>query len=440
MYSEEMRKMSNLSQDEINRLLHGDGGGDTASDSVSADIMPDVAAQLQPGEEMESHSRAMPESDTTVLAQEELEKMYREDNLKHLTPDQVDALGEIGNICIGTSATTLNTLLGHRVMITTPVVEVYQAQDVLKAYTCPFLVVSVEFVEGVLGKNLLVLREYDAAVITDLLMGGEGNVDEANVEINELHLSAMSEIMNQMIGSAATAMSKMLGTTVNISPPKSASVDIGGEVGSFLEESDYVIKISFNMEIEGLLQTKLIQVMPLAMGKMLVNVLMGTEDSAAPAQTPAPAAAPAPAPQARPQAAAAPAAPPTRQPAPPPPRQQPAAQHQQPVDVKSVSYEAFGEPGELESWGYSGDWELVNDIPLSVTVELGKTKKNISQVLEFGNGSIIVLDKYAGDTVDVIVNGKRIAKGEVVVIDDNYGVRITEIFKNEKNASVQRKA
>lgn len=244
--------------------------------------------------------------------------------------------------------------------------------------------------------------------------------------------------MNQMIGSAATAMSKMLGKTVNISPPKSASVDIGEEVGSFLEESEYVVKISFNMEIEGLLQTKLLQVMPLEMGKTLVGVLMG-DVKPEPEPEPAAAAAPQPAPAA-PQA---PAAPTTRQSA-PAPRQQaaasrPAAPAAQPVNVQSVAYESFEELPDPECWGDPGDWELINDIPLNVTVELGKTSKSISQVLEFGNGSIIVLDKFAGDTVDVIVNGKRIAKGEVVVIDDNYGVRITEIFKNEKNASVRRK-
>jgi len=413
--------MSNLSQDEINRLLQGAGGGDG---SEQADAAPQTQTDDAP-----TFGGAMPGEDTTIETQEELEKKYREDNLVHLTSDQIDALGEIGNICIGTSATTLNTLLGHRVMITTPVVEIYRAENVLKAYQCPFLVVSVEFVEGVFGKNLLVLRDYDAAVITDLLMGGTGAVDKDNIEISELQLSAMSEIMNQMIGSAATAMSKMLGKAVNISPPTSASVDVGSEVGNFLEESDYVIKISFNMEIEGLLQTKLLQVMPLEMGKTMVDVLMGdVEPKAEPEQVPVP------------QKTAAPEsqAVPTRKTS-PQPRQQPAPQ-QQSVNVQSVAYEAFDEPSELESWGDPGDWELINDIPLNVTVELGKTKKNISQILELGNGSIIVLDKYAGETVDIIVNGKRIAKGEVVVIDDNYGVRITEIFKNEKNASVRKKA
>jgi flagellar motor switch protein FliN/FliY len=428
--------MSNLSQDEINRLLQGNAGGETSS-PASADIMPEIAAQMNPDENA-NYGKAMPDMDAAVETQEALEAQYREDRLEHLTTDQIDALGEIGNICIGTSATTLNTLLGHRVMITTPEVEIYRSENVLKAYRCPFLVVSVEFVEGVLGKNLLVLRDYDAAVITDLLMGGTGTVDKDNLEITELHLSAMSEIMNQMIGSAATAMSKMLGKTVNISPPKSASVDIGEEVGSFLEESEYVVKISFNMEIEGLLQTKLLQVMPLEMGKTLVGVLMG-DVKPEPEPEPAAAAAPQPAPAA-PQA---PAAPTTRQSA-PAPRQQaaasrPAAPAAQPVNVQSVAYESFEELPDPECWGDPGDWELINDIPLNVTVELGKTSKSISQVLEFGNGSIIVLDKFAGDTVDVIVNGKRIAKGEVVVIDDNYGVRITEIFKNEKNASVRRK-
>ena len=78
---------------------------------------------------------------------------------------------------------------------------------------------------------------------------------------------------------------------------------------------------------------------------------------------------------------------------------------------------------------------LILDVPLQVTVELGRTKKSIKDILELSNGSIVELDKLAGEPVDIHVNGKLLAKGEVVVIDENFGVRITDIVSPEERAA-----
>jgi flagellar motor switch protein FliN/FliY len=294
---------------------------------------------------------------------------------------------------------------------------------VLASFKWPFLAISVEFTEGMFGKNLLIIKDYDAAVITDLLMGGEGHVDRNKIVLNEIHLSAMSEVMNQMIGSAATAMADMMNREVNIAPPEVQQAQPQEDVSGFLDGAPLVIKISFDMEIEGLLKSKLMQIMPVEMAQMMIQKLMPAE--------PEP---PKKAPAARPSAPAGDApsynAPSSGAPAPRPQQAPPHAEPKRVQPVKPAAYQSFDEPfiasqGEISNINY----DLINDIPLQVTVELGKAKKSLSEVLNFGIGSIIVLDKLAGELVDVIVNGKRIAKGEVVVIDDNYGVRITEIIR-----------
>ncbi len=390
-----------------------------------------------------------------------------------ITDTEKDTLGEVGNICMGTAATTMYTLLGHRVDITTPRVSVYRPEDLLREYAAPYIAVEVQYTEGVLGNNLLLLREYDAAVITDLMMGGDGKV-EMPIELSELHLSAISEVMNQMVGSSATSLSEMLHSVVNISPPTAQLVDLAATPHiDTLDNIDVIIKISFQMEIEGLLNSELMQIMPLSFGKQLVQRLIEgpTDDSpplipppAPPPPPPAPApvsAPPPPPPPAMDFGAAAPeygapagygaptgyGAPAGGMPpgygAPPPgygyPQQPPPGGMPPPgygyappppsVNVQPVQYQQFDYPASPPGGQNIG---LIIDVPLQVTVELGKAKKSIKEVLEFGVGSIIVLDKLAGDMVDVMVNGKLIAKGEVVVIDENYGVRINEIISPDK--------
>ena len=349
---------------------------------------------------------------------EQIEQKLEENIRDYFSDTEIDALGEISNICMGTSATTMHALLGRRVNITTPRVALFKAKNVLKSFKWPFMAIKVEFTTGVIGKNLLVLRDYDAALITDLLMGGEGKIDREGVVLNEIHISAISEVMNQMIGSAATAMANMISSDVNISPPvvQQATKDVSPS--SFLDVHDeaLVVKISFDMEIEGLLKSKLMQVMSLDMAKSIINTLMPVEEpedgSAEPVKSPPP---------------------PPRAPAPAPaaPRQtQTAGSQPKPVKaVKPMTYQSFDENEEEKEQDGQVDIDVINDIPLQVTIELGRTRKTMSEVLNFGVGSLIVLEKMAGELVDVIVNGKRIAKGEVVVIDDNYGVRITEIIR-----------
>lgn len=380
--------MSDLTQEEIDALISG--------------TRTAVTQEITEEEEKEA------------LAFEEADAAAREDITAYFTPEQIDALGEIGNICMGTSATTMYSLLGRRVNITTPSVGLYKAENVLSAYKWPFLAISVEFTEGMFGKNLLIIKDLDAAIITDLLMGGEGVVEKNKIVLNEIHLSAMSEVMNQMIGSAATAMSNMMKHEVNISPPEVQRATAEDDVSNLLDHAPLVIKISFDMEIEGLLKSKLMQIMTIDMAKSMIDKLMAPESAE-------------PAPQKKEQTEAAPSqAPKAQKPAAAPPQEPKRVQQ-----VKPAIYESFDEPSTAASGDISHiNYDLINDIPLQVTVELGKTKKNLNEVLNFGIGSIVVLDKLAGELVDVIVNGKRIAKGEVVVIDDNYGVRITEIIKN----------
>lgn len=423
--------MNNLSQAEIDALLRGETVSDDGpkhEETGELDISQ-FAAETGPSSTPET-----PEGrDVSGTDFGELDDMLvsLDKSGQYLTPGERDVLGEIGNICMGTAATTMYTILGHRVTITTPEVRVYSSEEVLAVYKSPFVAVQVEYTEGVEGKNLLILKEYDAALITDLLMGGEGKVEEEHIELNEIHLSAISEIMNQMIGSSATSLSSLLGMPVNITPPETVWVEKNSDVSDLLDGSHLVIKISFDMIIEGVLKSKLMQLMSVESGKKMAKLLMDTHNKVQPA----------PVPEMRQQTAAVSPQPPVPVPQPVPVgTPQPTVQGQpfaQPsreeasrrVDVKPLHYDSFDEPGggREASRVQTDALERIGDIPLQVAVELGRTKKSINEVMEMGVGSVIVLDKLAGELVEVIVNGKQIARGEVVVIDENYGVRITDI-------------
>jgi flagellar motor switch protein FliN/FliY len=418
----------NLSQDEINAMLAGQLSDkqeteDSAAAADAFDASSEFAGYLDP------------DAYNNIYAGETVSP----DNYR-LTPYEEDTLGEVGNMCMGAVATTMYTLLDRRVSITTPRVSVHTTKEVLAEYEVPFVIVEVHYTEGIEGKNLLLLKEPDAALITDLLMGGDGHIEEP-VELNELHMSAISEIMNQMIGASATALSKLIHSAVNISPPKSDRVNIDADVSGMLDYTQVIVKVSFDMEIEGLLKSQLIQLMPFELARELARKLMEvytdeeTEESyAAPKSAPQPAPAPKPAPSYT--------APPSLAQAPPPayPAQHPDPAHMaaysrpEPaapvpgslVDVRPMHFDSF-DGDRTAPTGQKG-MDIVYDIPLQVSVELGKTKKEINEILEFGMGTVIVLDKIAGDPVEILVNGKLIARGEVVVIDENYGVRITELF------------
>lgn len=342
-------------------------------------------------------------------------------NIKMLSNDQQDALGEIGNICMGTCATTLSTLLGKRVNITTPVVSVSNRSEIYDQYERPIMVAEVSFVEGFIGNNVLILKKDDALLIANLLMGAENL--EADIESDELFHSVISEIMNQMVGSSSTAMADILEAPVNISPPfikefptEDTDLDIDDEPA---------IVTSFRMEIEDMLVSNIVQIMSFDFGRRLVNSLMHIEE-----EPPVPQPEPQPAPQPEPKAEAPVTPTPVQAPAPSPAPVRTEVQEEKKVDIKAVKYQSFSGSSVAEtpiSMGESSNMDLIVDVPLQVTVVLGKSKKSIKDILSMSMGSVIVLDRLAGEKVDVLVNGKLFAHGEVVVIDDNYGVRITDI-------------
>ncbi|PZD93333.1 flagellar motor switch phosphatase FliY [Paenibacillus sambharensis] len=372
---------------------------------------------------------------------------------QYLDPLEEDALGEIGNITFGSAATALSTLLGKKVDITTPQVSLIRREDLDSEFPRPHVAVHVEYVDGFQGINSLVIKTLDAQIIADLMLGGEGNVTAE--ELNEIHVSAVQEAMNQMMGSSATSMSTIFNRFVNISPPGIDILDVSsGEGVSNLPPVDVFVKISFRLKIGDLIDSTIMQLLPVPFAKELVSTLMG---GTAPDPAPAPAAAPAPqaaapAPQQtaspEPQAPHAPQAPQHT----PPPMAPPQPQYAQPmapdytgggmpmhahapqtlgsmpgrnVNVQPVQFANF--QGAPYVQADDSNLNLLLDIPLKVTVELGRTQKQIKEILELSQGSVIELDKLAGEPVDILVNNKLIAKGEVVVIDENFGVRVTDI-------------
>ncbi len=386
-------------------------------------------------------------------------------NLDDVISDiEKDALGEIGNISMGSAATTLSTLLGHKVSINTPTVTVATMSIIQEHYPLPYLVVEVGYTVGIDGNNVLAIQASDAAIIADLMMGGDGTNPDTN--LSEIHMSAVGESMNQMMGAVATSLSTMFNKKIDISPPVVNLVDLGKEeiVTEMVKNTDPIVRISFKMEVDGLIDSEIMQILPVNVAKEMVSFLMGggAEEAAAPApETAPPPSAPPPPP---PQPAAAPPPPspaPQQQYAAPPPQQQYAPPPQQQYAAPPPQYAApppgygYGapqmQPNVVTNMPVSpaqfmplsmepvqvneANIGLILDVPLQVTVELGRTKKSIKEVLELSNGSIVELDKLAGEPVEIQVNGHFLAKGEVVVIDENFGVRITEIASPSERAA-----
>lgn len=362
----------------------------------------------------------------------------------YLSSMEQDALGEIGNITFGSAATALSTLLGRKVDITTPTVSLVRKSELGDVFPKPHVAVSVEYVDGFEGINSLVIRTKDAQVIADLMLGGEGTV--LNEELNEIHISAVQEAMNQMMGSSATSMSTIFNRLVNISPPGINILDVSSGDGlDHLPSDDIMIKIAFHLRIGDLIDSTIMQLLPISFAKQMVATLMGdtSEELAAPAAPVAPAA-PARVEQVAPPVTQAPQyneVPQQLTANVPQVPQQPQEMYGQPamgydmpnnnmnlnrnVNVQPVQFANFNQGGLPQTDGTN--LNLLLDIPLKVTVELGRTQKQIKDILELSQGSIIELDKLAGEPVDILVNNKLIAKGEVVVIDENFGVRVTDI-------------
>lgn len=422
-----------LSQDEINALLNG----------MSADDSADNETSETPQESNESASDNTPNTDKPEA----------------LSDTEKDAVGEISNISMGTAATTLSSLLNQKVNITTPRVEVADWDKLSRKYDIPCVMLQIRYKEGIDGNNVLILKERDVKIITDLMMGGTGNVDDGE-ELTDLHLSAIGEAMNQMMGSAATSLSSMFNRKIDISPPIANIVETYNEMDETLPQflNDNFVIVAFKMQIGDLIDSEIMQLYPIDFAKELLTMFSidqeAQSDNSSASTEPTPdeqTAAP------QPQAATAPQA--ATVPQQPMPDMSQQGMMQQGMPMQGMPY-GYGMPMQGMPYGYGmpmqqapvkdvnvspasfqpfqadvnplvqqENIDLIMDVPLEVTVELGRVSKSIKDILDFAPGTIVELNKIAGEAVDVLVNGKYVAKGEVVVIEENFGVRITEIIK-----------
>lgn len=376
------------------------------------------------------------------LADEETEVEETDESIDNvLSSIEQDALGEIGNISFGSASTTLSTLLNQKVDITTPRISLIHVDRLKEEFPDEHVAINVNYTEGFEGKNLLVIRSEDASIIADLMMGGDGSNKQ---ELSELHISAVQEAMNQMMGTAATSMSTIFNKRVDISPP--GIHDLGQDKA--YSADNYLVTVSFRLKVGELIDSNIMQIIPLAFAKSMINSLLGQEnepqqpiisgndypsiedlpdlDFEEPPQVNIPASAQTKQPEYQQQ----------------PQMQQRAYQEERNVvedrrvASNNVSQRAVNvQPAQFSSFDAGNaaynepqNLDLLLDIPLQVTVELGRTKRVIRDILELSPGSILELDKLAGEPVDILVNNKLIAKGEVVVIEENFGVRVTDIL------------
>ena len=466
-----------LSQDEINALLQGMDLSDTADSGASPETPQDSSSA-------ENTDNVYVKDVAPTVGDEE-----------ELTDVEKDAIGEVANISMGSSATTLYSLVNRKVNITTPVVTLATWKTLLDSYEKPCVFIQIKYTKGLDGTNILVLKEHDVKVITDLMMGGDGTNTEG--ELGELHLSAISEAMNQMMGAAATSLSTLLQTVIDISPPESSLFDLtevkdGKEISPFLGGT--FVKISFRMQIDDLVDSTIMQLYPIDFARKLVETFINTQMANIDEVT-----------EKKPE-----------QPENDTTAQIPAPGTDNQTQMNNTNLNGMNQMGnmgmngmnqmgnmgmndmnqmnnmgmngmnQMGSMGMNGmnqmgnmgmngmnqmgnmgmngmnqmgmmgmpgqnvnvqpaqfqsfsndnmgttgqeNIGLIKDVPLEVTVELGRTTKSISDILDFSPGTIIELDRIAGEPIDVLVNGKFVAKGEVVVIEESFGVRITEIIK-----------
>jgi len=354
------------------------------------------------------------------LSQEEIDSLLNgggEEKAKEIITDiEKDLLGEIGNISMGSASTALYQLVNKKINITTPRVEVTTLREIKENFKYPNIILDVEYTSGITGRNILIMQTNDAAIIANLMMGGDGIID--TTELSELEISAVQEAMNQMIGSSATSMATMFAREVNISPPKSKVWEtLTDKITDSISEEDPIIQVKFDLSIEGLLESNIMQILPINTGKKIVSIMMGEEDMQndniieektintkeeyhqEPIENTQPIY--------NEQVYIEP------------------VRRQEPTNVSDASFGNLTQGNVSES---HRNIDLILDVPLNVSVVLGRTKKSIKDILDLSNGSLIELDKLAEEPVEILVNGKKIAYGEVVVVDENFGVRITSII------------
>ncbi|WP_110929424.1 flagellar motor switch phosphatase FliY [Bacillus massiliglaciei] len=362
------------------------------------------------------------------------------DNLEigdFLSNMEQDALGEIGNISFGSSATALSTLLNQKVDITTPKVNLIEKKMLSEEFPHPYVAIQVQYTEGFLGMNMLVIEQNDAAIIADLMLGGDG-LNPGDL-LGDIQLSAVQEAMNQMMGSAATSMSTIFNKKVDISPPSIDLLDFAqGEGKNTIPNEDLLVKISFRLKVGSLIDSNIMQLLPLPFAKSLVEDLMQesieSTDMELKESTKSAQADDDKLRQTHPEEPSEPdrqmSNPSASQlqsniPAEPQYFGSQSMPQGQPVDVQPANFTNF-QPYQLQETE-SRNLSMLMDIPLQVTVELGRTQRSVKEILELTPGSIVELDKLAGEPVDILVNNRLMAKGEVVVIEENFGVRVTDI-------------
>lgn len=422
--------MSNnfLSQEEINALLSGESPDNKENDAV---VSVDTDKNL--------------DTDVSAVTADEI------------TDTDKDLLGEIGNISMGSASTALYQLINQQVNITTPVVSVTTLKEIKEGFETPNIVLDIEYIAGIVGRNILIIKTYDGLVISNLMMGGDGNVTDIH-ELSELEISAVSEAMNQMIGSAATSMATMFGKKVDISPPTAKVVkDSSIPISDAIPEDEPIVKVSFKMTIGDIVDSNIMQIFPIKTAKNIVAIMTGEDSSQNQSeeekvtnkeiqsepkiemqkqepqmqQT-----------QYEPQMQQQPMYGynnQTPQYAAPPQPQMYGGQSQmygQPVEVHQAAFAPLNQQNAVPP---IKNIDLIMDVPLDISVVLGRTKMSIEDILNLGAGSLIELQKLAEEPVEILVNGKQIALGEVVVVDENFGVRITSIVSGTERLKTLKK-
>ena len=413
------------------------------------------------------------------------------------SPMEIDAIGEIMNISLGSSATAVSNMLDHRVDITTPSVSVVPIEEFTLGELEPAIGIEIKYVSGLEGSNIMLLKRHDVKTIVEILMGTE--ISDEEFEFNDLTISAVCEVMNQMMGAASTALSDFLGRSVNISTPQSFTLDDLDqfEREHFQYDSGMVVVAKFMLSIENVLKSEFVNVMSVDLARELiagfgVDLSDGegkgakSEEEVKPEPSTGGAklsqeeierlmsggapSAPPPAssgsgklsqeeierlmsggaPSAPPPASSAAQAAPPRQPEP----QQSSARPYEAAGQYMPAPPAYaGEPRVINTkpvqlppldvadkigQEQAQNLELIMSVPLEVSVEIGRTRRKVEDILTFSKGSLVVLDKLAGDQVDLFVNGLCVARGDVVVIDDNFGIRITEVLKRPELSELTR--
>ena len=378
------------------------------------------------------------DNDKGFLSQEEIDALLNggeskgeaKEEATELSDVEKALLGAVGNISTGSASTALSTIINQPVNITTPVVTVTTLNELKNDFKVPNIALEVKYTSGIVGENLLVIAVKDAAVIANFMMGGDGTLkDDEAKELSEIQESAVSEAMNQMIGSAATSMATMFMREVNISPPKSQIwTDVTEPLTEAISPDEPIVRVSFSLKIGNLVDSSIMQILPVATAKKIVSIMMGQEKTdessekekeAKKQETPK---------QETPKQKAASetaASSETSQEQ----KQQPPIK-EKPIEVQQAAFQPLESQGNTEVVPKNID--LIMDVPLQISVVLGRTKKKIKDILNLGTGSLIELDKLAEEPVEILVNGKKVAYGEVVVIDENFGVRITGIVSNEE--------